>query len=99
MIILTGGGKHTREYKVVLRNLSTITNTLECNHKGKENLMIKFKEKEWIDPYVTECSEQELVLNVLRRIELDMHTLDEFIEMLRNIVGLEQIVDVLTSLK
>ena len=84
-------GKCTKEYKKVLSNLSDIVGTLQLTRYAKQNLCLKFIEREWLD-LSADPTEKELVTQALQRIELDVNQFDVFNDMLDDIKGMDQIV-------
>lgn len=84
-------GKETREYKSVRKNLRTINDHLRVNQGARQSLTEEYEEKEWIgiayNPAVSEFT--GLALN---RIENDASQYHIFMDMLRNIKGIDIVV-------
>ena len=76
-------------------NLSSITRALETNPSASKTLKQKFVEKEWLD-LIANPTEEQLVTLVLGRIEQDVNQYGDFIAMLRDIEGMDLIVNMLT---
>ena len=71
-------------------------NTLKSDGGKKGTLTIKFREMSWID-LCSEPDEEELVRIVLVRIEEDVQTFRTFVDVLKRIEGMDQIVQMLTT--
>ena len=78
-------------------NLDTIVKTLESNQSASETLRRKVKPKGWLG-LATNPTAEELVTLVLGRIEHDVNQYGEFIDMLRDIEGMDLIVNTLTGM-
>ena len=89
-------GKHTEEYRSVRSNLSDIVRALQLTPSAKQTLCLKFIEREWLD-LSADPKEKDLVTQALGRIELDVNQFEVFVEMLRDIEGMDQIVQILTG--
>ena len=70
---------------------------LESNSAASKTLKQKFKEKSWLKP-TDDRDDDGLVTLILNRIENDVNDFKEFINMLKEIEGTDQIVDILTSM-
>lgn len=81
-------GKETREYKCVLEHMGTICNHLKVNKGARESLTIKYEEKGWLALGETP-NEKFLVEQVLTRISSDASQYHIFMDMLKEIVGME----------
>ena len=91
---MASGGDHvdTPEYDSVLKNMICIIDHLKVNGDAKERLILKFKEKSWIDITSTP-KEDDLILKALHRIREDAKEFLVFIAMLQDITGMDGIVD------
>ena len=85
--------RNSPHYKAVLSHLEALTTALRVTPGAEISLCLKFKELSWL-PIVAEASANELVTLALNRIENDVRDYDVFIYMLRNITGMEQMVDI-----
>ena len=80
-------------YDKILRNLVAITRALKLTHGAQEKLTLHYKQNEWID--ITEnLMEDELVTLALKQ---DPNQYDRFVSMLRDIEGMDLIVNTITS--
>ena len=78
-------------------NLSSIITALQSNPSARNSLRQKFKEKGWLS--ITDSpTEEQLVTRALGRIELDPKQYRVFLAMLRDIEGLDLIVNRLTGM-
>ena len=93
----TRSGRSTLEYQRVRTNLSSITRALQLNLSASQRLKWKFQEKGWLS-LTANPAEDELVKLVLGRIEQDANQYDEFLAMLRDIEGMDLIVNTLTGM-
>ena len=84
-------GKCTEEYRSVRSNLSDIVRALQLIPSAKQNLCLKFKEREWLD-LPADPTEEQLVYQALGRIELDVNQFEVFVKMLDDIKGMDPIV-------
>ena len=83
-------------YDSVRRNLSKITEALKATPGAKGHLIVLYMQHGWLN-YITENpAEDELVSLALQRIKQDPNQYDLFIDMLRDIPGMDLIVAVLT---
>ena len=57
---------------------------------------MKFQEQEWID-ICADCDEKRLIYITLDRIENDARMFDEFVTMLRDIKGMDKVVELLNN--
>ena len=71
-------------------------NTLKSDGGKKGTLTIKFREMSWID-LCSEPDEEELVRIVLVRIEEDVQTFRTFVDVLKCMEGMDQILQMLTT--
>ena len=78
-------------------NRSKITGVLKANPTTSQTLKQKFKGKSWLEP-TDDPDEDKLVTLILNRIEHDVNQFKEFINMLKEIVGTDQIVGILTGM-
>ena len=83
-------------YDKVLNDLDAITETLQLNPGAREKLTRIYQQKKWVNIAATPV-EGELVKLALKRIEQDPSQFDRFIDMLRNIEGMDLIVKTLTG--
>lgn len=82
------------QYKKVLNNKGTIVEALKLTPGAREVLVTKFQEEEWL--LITEDpTEKELVDTVLGRIKRNPANITTFIDMLKEVTGLDQIVETL----
>lgn len=81
-------GKETREYKCVLEHMGTIYDHLKINKGARESLTIKYEEKRWI-ALGESPNEKFLVEQALARISSDASQYHIFMDMLKEIVGME----------
>ena len=77
-------------YNSVLVNKTRIIESLEAT-KTTRKLAIKFQEKKWTG-LTSNPTAEELVDNVLGRIKEDEEDFDIFVEKLKELVGLDQLV-------
>ena len=89
-------GIHTPQYKRIRKNYDVLTSFLEANETAKNGLTRKYKAKGWL-PSHARPSEDELISQVMGRIEVSPKVYDEFIAILKEVVGTEDIVKVLTG--
>lgn len=89
-------GKNSPEYRSVNINRSSITDALKSNPYASKTLKQKFKEKWWLER-ADDPDDDELVTLILSRIENDVNQFEEFLGMLRNIAGMDQIENILKS--
>ena len=92
----TTAGKNTWEYQTVLKNLEDITKALMSNSGSLQSLTLKVTAKEWL-PVSRKPSEEELVYLIIGRIMNNTTQFGEFIAMLDDIEGMDQVVDKLKS--
>ena len=90
----TTGTSLTPEYKSVNTNQVKIIRTLKCNEAASKTLKQKFKEKNWLE-LTDDRDEEGLVILILNRIDLDVHSFEEFISILKDIAGMDLIVQLL----
>ena len=89
---MASGGDHTPDYCCVLKSMTCIVDHLKVNEDAKKRLILKFIEEKWID-ITSERNEDELVRTALGRIRKDANEYHKFIGMLKDITGMDQIVD------
>ena len=83
-------------YDRVRSNLLQVTKALKSTPGARENLILHYKQYEWLD--VTENpAEGDLVTLALVRIKQDPSQFDLFIDMLRDTEGMDLIVTTLTA--
>ena len=83
-------------YNRVLSNMDGITSALKTTPDATDKLTEKFKQKGWIN-IAGKPTEDELVIHALNRIKQDPNQYDLFIDMLRDIPGMDLTVDRITS--
>ena len=83
-------------YDKVLNQLDDITKTLQLNHCARDKLTRLYQRKKWLD-IAARPAEDELVTLALERIKQDPSQFDLFIDMLRDIEGMDLIVTTLTA--
>lgn len=76
--------------------MTTICDYLKVNNSAKESLTMKYQEKEWID-IGNSPDEKTLIRLVLTRISCDVNQYHIFLDMLRNIKGMDIIVNKITG--
>ena len=84
------------EYDKVCCNMNNIITTLKSNPGATDMLTGMYKQKGWMNITV-HPTEDQLVTLVLDRIKHDPNQYDMFIDMLRNIPGMDLTVDRITS--
>ena len=84
------------EYNKVLNELNGITETLQLNPGARDKLTRLYQQEKWLNIAATPV-EGKLVKLALKRIEQDSSQFDRFIDMLRNIEGMDLIVKTLTG--
>ena len=89
-------GIYSSEYKALQTNIYQVVHVIESVPKGNEALGMKFMEKGWIGVNARP-DELSLVTVVLTRIELDTGEFDVFIDILKQVEGMDQIVKLLTN--
>ena len=89
-------GAHSPQYISVRRNYESLAKHLLVNKTSKTELTWKYIAQGWIAPHDSP-SENELISQVLERIEHDPKVYDVFIEMLEEIAGTTQIIQKLTG--
>ena len=87
-------GKETQEYRAILRNMSTLTETLLEIPGATDSLTLRFKERNWL-AITAKPSEEDLIILVLSRIKADTSSFYEFLTMLHSIAGMDQVVALL----
>ena len=78
-------------------NLNSIVRDLKSSPSASGTLSRKFIEKGWLDA-TANPTEDQLVRQVMGRIEHDVNQYGEFIDMLCDIEGMDLIVDSLTGM-
>jgi len=81
----------------VKTNLSSIITALQSNPSARNSLRQKFKEKGWLS-ITNSPTEEQLVTHALGRIELDPNQYGKLIAMLKEISGMDLIVNKLTGM-
>ena len=84
-------------YKAVLSDLETLITTFRVTPEAEVSLLLKLQERLWL-PIGAEASAKELVTLALNRIEDDVRDYEVFINILRNIAGMEQVVNIITGI-
>ena len=87
-------GKETQEYRAILKNMSTLTETLLEIPGATDSLTLRFKESNWL-AITAKPSEKVLITLALTRIMADTSNFYEFLTMLRSIAGMDQVVALL----
>ena len=85
-------GKESKSYKSVLACFTDIIASLEANRPAKDALILEYQREKWISITAT-LTEKELVILVLDRISNDAGQYDIFINMLKNIEGMNLILN------
>ena len=80
----------------MMKNLEDIIKALMSNSGSLQTLTLKVKAKEWL-PVSSKTSEEELVYLIIGRIKTNTTQYGEFIAMLDDIEGMDQVVDKLES--
>ena len=88
----------TMEYKKLKENRSTVKDTIEVVPTAKESLRTKFEENTWMPTTVESVSANSLVTLALNRIKNDINDHSKFVDMLRGITGMDQIVAILNGM-
>ena len=88
--------RNSLQYKAVLNHLEALTTALRVTPGAESSLRLKFQELSWL-PIGAEASANELVPLALNRIENDTSDYEMFINILRNITGMEQLVNTITG--
>ena len=89
-------GKQTSEYTRVRQSLGAITEVLDVNHDANQSLRQKFQEERWLS-VGSDTEGEGLVTVALSRIKNDAGQFQQFIDMLNDIDGMDQIVKKLTG--
>ena len=87
-------GKDTPKYKKVLSKIPEITSTLKQLPGAKEQLSELYKKNRWI-PMEADATEMNLVNIALERIQLKSSQFEVFVGMLKEITGMDLIVETL----
>lgn len=85
-------GRETREYRSLLENMDIIINHLRVDSVAKQDLIVRYQTKQWIDIFQSP-DESTLVRVALSRISQDTTQYYIFMDMLRGIVGMSYIVE------
>ena len=85
-------GRDTREYTSVLGQMTTITDYLKVNNGSRDTLIQKYQQEQWI-PITEQPDAGGLVTIALNRISTDARQYDVFIDMLKDITGMDIIVE------
>ena len=94
----TTSGKDTKEYKTVQKYESAIIDALDASPTAVNSLVSKFIEKDWFAPKDRKNATAEVVADgALTRIKLNSRCYREFIEMLRDIPGMDIILEKLNG--
>ena len=83
-------------YDRVLSNVDGITSALKTTPGSTDNLTGKYKQKGWMN-IAEKPTEDQLVTLALNRIQQDPNQYDLFIDMLRDIPGMDLTVGKITS--
>lgn len=87
-------GRDTPKYKKVLSKIPKITSTLKQVPGAKAQLSELYKKNRWI-PMEADATETELVNIALERIQLKSSQFELFVGMLKEITGMDLIVETL----
>lgn len=87
---VTMSDKESKAYKSVLACNTNITGCLKANSAAKDSLILEYQKQKWVNPNATP-SETELVTIVLDRIKNDARQYDTFMDMIKNIEGMNLI--------
>lgn len=85
-------GRNTAEYKKVKENMERFIETIESVQNAVERLTTKFKEAGWLATHANNITANNLIIQVLNRINNDANEHKVFLQMLRGIPGMNQIV-------
>ena len=80
------------QYRAVLSHLKALTTALRVTPGAESSLLLKFQELLWLATGA-KASAKELVTLSLNRINNDFKDYDVFINMLRNLKGMEHMVN------
>ena len=89
-------GRDTPQYKVVLQNFATLIKTIESTPESLIDLKRKFITKTWLNPR-DEINANQLIRLALNRVETDVTNYDEFMEILKTVTGMDQIVGIIQN--
>ena len=81
----------------MLSDLETLITTFRVTPGAEVSLLLKLQERSWIT-IGAEASAKELVTLALNRIESNVRDYEVFINILRNIVGMERVVNIITGI-
>ena len=90
-------GRTTAEYKKVKENMKSFIDTIDSIPYGVKHLTTKFREAGWLALYAKDISADDLIIQALDRIKNDAAEHQVFLDMLRDIVGTDQIVAMLNG--
>lgn len=87
------------QYEAVLKELETLTDTLDlkANEKAKQKLLLKFQIEGWLGA-TADPSAADLIRLALNRIKNDVNQYKVFIDMLRGITELKAIANKITGI-
>ena len=88
----SGSGKDTSEYEIVNKNMEDIINALSSVTEARERLIVKYRGKGWLSQTASPTA-GELVCQILERIRQKKSEYRVFMEMLKDIKGLDLVVD------
>ena len=90
-------GISSAQYKAVQSQYAALANCLDSNSAAKRDLERELKAKSWIGAAVSNSSD-ELIDLVLAKIKLDKSKFDEFMKILRSVVGLQDITGMISGI-
>ena len=89
-------GRRTPQYLAVQKNLDTLQRTLKATDDAGETLLTLFKVRGWLDQLV-QTKADGLIKKALNKIENDVENYEVFIEMLKEVSGIEDAVEKITG--
>ena len=92
----TSAEKDALEYQRIITLFERITATLKSNPAAFKCLRLKLIEKGWQNA-ADRLTEEELLCLIADRIKLDASQFGDFMDMLKDIEGLDLVADMLTS--
>ena len=91
-------GISSAQYKAVQSHYAALADCLDSNSAAKRDLERQLKAKGWIGAASILYSSDELIHMVLVKIKLDKSNLDEFMEILRSVAGMEDIAGMISGI-
>ena len=92
----TSAGKDTLEFQRIITLFERITATLKSNPAAFKCLRLKLIENGWQNA-ADRLTEEELLCLIADRIKLDASQFGDYMDMLKDIEGLDLVADMLTS--